>query len=429
LGDGQRLGHLDLEATEMTVRAAMHRVGGVLLGEILNADGGGHRGTEIDCGRGHRARFVDYRTKSLVTVLAPVSLRRAYYHCEQCGAGVIPKDVELDCSATSFSPGVRWMMSRVGTQMPFDSGRQQIEDLAGVMVTTKEVERVAEGIGEQLEGAASREREAVLSGKVVSIEAHTKLYIAMDGTGVPMVGRETAGRTAKEGNGQAKTREAKLGCAFTQTRLDEQRYPVRDEASTTYVGAIETAEEFGRRLYAEAARRGLSRAAQVIVLGDGAPWIWTLAGLYFPGALQIVDLYHAREHVADLGKVLYGQSTDPAKQWTAARTAELDTGDIDVMLRSFRRLRPANPFAQDELRRAVAYFETNAERMCYGFFRRQGLFVGSGVIEAGCKTIVGQRLKQSGMHWTIRGANAIIASRCCELSGRWEDFWEARSTG
>ena len=216
------MGHLDLEATEMTVRAAMHRVGGVLLGEILNADGGGHRGTEIDCGRGHRARFVDYRTKSLVTVLAPVSLRRAYYHCEPCGAGVIPKDVELDVSATSFSPGVRRMMGRVGAQMPFDSGRQQIEDLAGVIVTTKEVERVAEGVGEQLETGASREREAVLSGKVVSIEAPTKLYIAMDGTGVPMVGRETAGRTAKEGNGQAKTREAKLGCVFTQTRLDER---------------------------------------------------------------------------------------------------------------------------------------------------------------------------------------------------------------
>ena len=372
---------------------------------------------------------MDYRTKSLVTVLAPVSLRRAYYHCEPCGAGVIPKDVELDVSATSFSPGVRRMMGRVGAQMPFDSGRQQIEDLAGVIVTTKEVERVAEGVGEQLETGASREREAVLSGKVVSIEAPTKLYIAMDGTGVPMVGRETAGRTAKEGNGQAKTREAKLGCVFTQTRLDEQHDPVRDEASTTYVGAIETAEEFGRRLHAEAARRGLSRAAQVIVLGDGAPWIWTLAGLYFPGALQIVDLYHAREHVSDLGKVLYGQSSDSAKQWTTARTAELDAGDIDVMLRSLRRLRPGNPLAQEELRRAIAYFETNNERMCYGFFRRQGLFVGSGVIEAGCKTIVGQRLKQSGMHWTIRGANAIIASRCCELSGRWEDFWEARSTG
>ena len=127
--------------------------------------------------------------------------------------------------------------------------------------------------------------------------------------------------------------------------------------------------------------------------------------------------------------MLYGQSSDSAKQWTTARTAELDAGDIDVMLRSLRRLRPGNPLAQEELRRAIAYFETNNERMCYGFFRRQGLFVGSGVIEAGCKTIVGQRLKQSGMHWTIRGANAIIASRCCELSGRWEDFWEARSTG
>jgi len=79
------------------------------------------------------------------------------------------------------------------------------------------------------------------------------------------------------------------------------------------------------------------------------------------------------------------------------------------------------------LEREIGYFEKNKDRMRYNEFRRQGLFVGSGVVEAGCRTVIGQRLKQSGMHWTVKGANSIIALRCCFLSNRWEDFWEYRA--
>lgn len=242
-----------------------------------------------------------------------------------------------------------------------------------------------------------------------------------------MVPRETAGRPSKDPTGPAKTREAKLGCVFTQTRLDDQGRPVRDPDSTTYVGAIEPAEVFGHRLYAEAVRRGVPRAAQRIVLGDGAPWIWGIAEEHFPGAIQIVDLYHAREHLAGLGKLLYGPGSATAKAWTAARTEDLDAGAVERVLAALGRLRRRGKEVQEAVRKAGNYFETNAARMRYAHFRRQGLFVGSGVVEAGCKTIVGHRLKQSGMRWTVRGANAIIALRCCELSSRWEEFWEARA--
>jgi hypothetical protein len=242
-----------------------------------------------------------------------------------------------------------------------------------------------------------------------------------------MVPHETDGRPGKDETGKAKTREAKVGCVFTQTRLDAKGRPVRDEASTSYVGAIEPAETFGWRLYAEAVRRGVQRAAQVIVLGDGAPWIWGIAAEHFPGAIQIVDLYHAREHLAELGKLFYGPRSAAATTWTAARSKELDAGEIEQLVAALGRLRPRHTEGQEAVRKARSYFETNAERMRYARFRRQGLFVGSGVVEAGCKTIIGFRLKQSGMRWTVRGANAIIALRCAELSGRWEEFWEARA--
>lgn len=410
----------------MAIRSSMHQAGGVLLERLL-AEDPGYRGPSLDCGYGHQAIFVDYRYKTVDTVLSSVRLRRAYYHCPPCGRGVIPKDSEWDIVSTSFSPGVRRLMARVGGKEPFDEGRLDLQEMAGITVKTKQVERVSEDIGVQIEHIASLERRAVLAGRVVMLDSVPKMYVAIDGTGVPMVPRETQGRSGKDKTGQAKTREAKLGCVFTQTRLDHKGRPVRDEGSTTYVGAIENAKDFGWRIFAEAIRRSSRRAEQVIVLGDGAAWIWNIADEHFPGAIQIVDLYHAREHLSGLAKILYGPGTPKAKAWAEARITELDAGNIEAIVATLARLRPSTANGKDEVRKTIAYFESNAPRMRYADFRSRGLFVGSGVVEAACKTIIGHRLKQSGMRWTVRGANAIIALRCCELSGRWETFWEARS--
>src|SRR6266849_5783580 len=244
---GQR-GHVDLEASEMTIRAASHRIGGRLLEKLLNADGGRYQGSGLPCGQGHTARFVEFH--------------RAYYHCEGCGSGVIPNDRELDIVYTSFSPGVRRMMGQVGGKEAFENGRKDLEVLAGLQVKTKAVERVSEALGEQIEQQNQQEQKQILSGKVVCFGDQAQipnLYVAIDGSGVPVVARETEGRQGKDPTGKAKTREAKLGCVFTQTMVDEEGYAVRDEESTTYVGAIEEAEFFGRRIYAEAVRRGLLR--------------------------------------------------------------------------------------------------------------------------------------------------------------------------
>jgi hypothetical protein len=167
---------------------------------------------------------------------------------------VIPRDAELDIAGTSFSPGVRRLMGRLGGKEPFEEARGDLEALAGITVQTKQVERVSEAIGEQIEAVSRKERKAALAGKVVLLHSIPKMYVAIDGTGVPMVPRETQDRPGKDGTGPAKTREAKLACVFTQTGLDEEGRPVRDEGSTTYVGAIESAEEFGRRIFTEARR-------------------------------------------------------------------------------------------------------------------------------------------------------------------------------
>jgi hypothetical protein len=297
------------------------------------------------------------------------------------------------------------------------------------VVKTKAVERISKAIGHQVERVSQGERQAALAGKLAGMEAVSTLYIAIDGTGVPVVARETEGRKGKQENERAKTREAKLGCVFTQTLWDDQGRPQRDDHSTTYVGAIETAEQFGPRIYAEAVRRGLKRAGRVIVVGDGAAWIWNIADEHFHDAIQIVDLYHARQHLTELAKSVYGQGTPKATDWAAGRSQQLDEGNIEAVLTTLGRLRPRDGVAQKAVHSALHYFQSNAHRMRYADFRNQSLFVGSGVVEAGCKTVIGHRLKQSRMQWTVRGANAIIALRCLQLSGRWEEFWEARAAG
>jgi hypothetical protein len=217
-----------------------------------------------------------------------------------------------------------------------------------------------------------------------------------------------------------------LGCVFTQTPWDKDGYAIRDPDSTTYTGAIETAEEFGKRIYLEAWKRGWSLALQKVVMGDGAGWIWNLAEQYFPGAVQIVDLYHARQHLWELARKLYPNDAGKQKAWMKVQQRRLDTGKIEKLVGALRAVVSTHPEVAEKIRIEADYFERNAERMRYPQFRRQHLFVGSGVIEAGRKTVIGSRLKQSGMFWTVRGANAIIALRCCHLNGRIEDHWEAR---
>lgn len=421
---------VDLEAWETALRMGVLSAGSRLLERLLEGIGcGRQKGVYCPCGGRMQSRGV--RSREVVTVLGRIRYTRSRFQCPDCHKSRYPGDEALDIVGTASSPGVRRMMARAGCRSTFKEGSEDLRVYAGLQVTAKAVERAAEGIGEEIEAWCQREGEAILqrSGPE-SPRGHKTvpvLYISTDGTGVPMTRREVQGRLGKQADGSARTREVKLGCVFTQTCRDERGWPLRDPDSTTFVGAIEGADAFGWRLYSEALRRGLLEAKRVVVLGDGAEWIRNLAHLHFPEAIQIVDLYHAREHLSELCKILF--ATDPKqvlryrlRWWTA-----LDEGKVEKILRQAGRKLPEDPNLRKRAQTEMGYLQKNKQRMRYGDFRRQGLFVGSGVVEAGCKTIIGQRLKQSGMEWSLRGANAIIALRCICHSGRFEDYWEART--
>ena len=292
-------------------------------------------------------------------------------------------------------------------------------------LTVKRVERAAEASG-AAQAAATRDRAALIAGrKLVPLPPSPlpdKLYAVIDGTGVPMTSKETAGRDGKGPDGRARTREVKLGVFFTQDKLDAKGYPVRDPGSSSCIATFEPAAVFADLVKAEGIRRGADHVRQFTILGDGAAWIWNIASSKFPEATQIVDLFHAREHIHDLARSLEFMLGDHKQDWLAARLEDLDYGYIDGIVAATRKY-PLIGVKKDEIDTALGYFEHNAPRMRYHWFRQCGLFTGSGVVEAGCKTVIGQRLKLSGMHWTTTGADAITTLRCQQASRPQDRIW------
>ncbi len=413
---------------ELAIRTAMTRLGGQLLGRLLDADTG-HRGPRVDCGAGHCAQFVGYRSRVIETVLGPVELRRAYYHCPPCRRGVAPRDDELGVAGASLSPGLRRMTARAAAAAPFAKAAELLTDLAGIRLNSKRIERCAEADGTVAAARLATESAAIVRRRVPVLPAARdggpdKLYIAVDGTGVPMVGAAVAGRAGKAPDGRARTREVKLAALFTQTTVDENGRPVRDPDSTSYLASFAPAAEFATLVHAEARRRDADHIRQLVVLGDGAHWIWNLATTIVPEATPIVDLYHAREHLHDLAAGLAPTLGDHHPDWLTARLADLDAGDIETLVTHTERLLPTlSQVTAHDTTKALRYFTTNAHRMRYAYFRDHGLFVGSGVVEAGCKAIIGQRLKLSGMRWNIPGATGILTLRCHQASNRFDQIW------
>lgn len=423
----EALAELDFESLEVALRQRTLRLAAHAIEQRLNADFSDEVSARLRCPCGHEARHVARRTKNVVSVLGPLRLERAYYHCSACGHGFYPRDQRLGIENTSFSPALTRMIGSVGAMVSFEEGSALLQELAGVAVDAKQVERTAEALGKEI---AADERANCEPSDTRPLPP--TLYLGMDGTGIPLRAEELAGRIGKQPDGSAKTGEVKLCTIWSAESLDEEGTPIRDAGSVSYSAALESAwaadtaaerSPFAQRVGREAQRRRFDQALRQVVLGDGAPWIWNIAADQFPAAVQIVDRFHAKQHLSELGKSLYGLTMPRAFQWVDRRKEELDTGKFQALLTAIRRHIPRS----EDARRCLHYFQTNRERMRYPEFHAQGLCTSTGVVEAGCKVAIGTRLKRAGMHWTKRGSNAIIALRCSKLSGRFQDFWERRS--
>jgi hypothetical protein len=410
---------LETAARRQALRLAAHA-----LEQRLNADTSDHAGPELTCSCGRPAQYHGRHQKTFESVLGPLHLERAYYHCAECQSGFCPRDRALHLELFSLTPGVLRMTGSTAALVSFEESSALLQELAGVGVSVKQVERAAEALGAEI---AADERCCVeRMGEVAPT-----MYLGMDGTGVPMRAAEVAGRDGKQPDGSAKTREAKVVTVWTAESRDEEGTPVRDPGSVTYSAAIESAaatdtsparSDFAERVLREATRRGFTEASRCVVLGDGSTWIWNTAAELFPQATQALDRYHAKQALHRTAQSIFG-ATSEGEVWVDARCKELDEGKLQAIVHALR----LHAASSAEPIKCAMYIFRNRARMRYPKFHAQGLCTSTGVLEAGCKVAIGTRLKRTGMHWTVDGANAIIALRCCKLSGRYEDFWERRS--
>ena len=390
---------IDFEAIETAARRQVLQVAVIRSSSAIegrfNSDTSDYVGPTAPCLCGKRARYVERRSKNFETVLGTLRLERAYYHCRRCEQGFCPRDHCLGLNKTSLSPALRRMTAAVGCSTSFHEGSDLLWELAGVRVDAKQVERVSEALGREI---ADDEKHFVERARP-TMQAST-IYLSMGGTGVPMRKSELKGIQGKQPDGSAKTREAKLCTIWSAESRNEQGHPIRDRGSISYSAAIESAANrdtdetpspFAERVLREAHRRGFDCAQRQVIIGDGAVWIWKLADMYFPDAIQIVDRFHAKKQLSDVAKAIYDAQSDLAKSWAERRHEELDEGRIDALLRALRRHRKHS----HEARQCIGYIRTNRHRLRYPEFEAKNLCTSSAVVESGCKLVVASRFKGS----------------------------------
>jgi hypothetical protein len=411
--DFARQGVGNLEAVELGLRQALLKDGRRLLEQLLQqADLSVPDNTS---GLGEKCH--PDRAKEVQTIFGSIALRRRYFYDASRRTGRSPLDEALGL-VNSFSPALVRLSARAAAREGYQAASEDLLALAGIEIEGRQIQRLVNRVAPQV---AAQLRQ----GQEVPADQIPILYVEVDGTGIPMVADELAGRKGKQPDGTAKTREIKLGCVFTQTGCDAEGLPERDYASTTYVGSFEPAEVFGLRIRDEARRRGLGRADKVVFIGDGAPWIWELRRLNFPQAIEILDLYHALEHLHLLCEGLYGSQKRWAQKMESAWADMLRNDQVaKVIACARRRLQQLGHQTDNCLDTQIAYFEHHQHRMLYRSYRQAGLFCGSGVVEAGCKAVIGQRLKNSGMFWTESGGKSVLDLRCALKSNRWDECWD-----
>jgi hypothetical protein len=360
----------------------------------------GYRGSSRECGCGRKAKFVSYRQRWVGTLFGPVAVTRAYYHCRHCHTGQVPWDQAQGLNELLWSPTVKALVAEVVGHLSYGETVALLERLSGLRLEESVAERIVQDVGGRLRAEEEALMEGYESGQVTPLvpQAPQRLYVGLDGTSAHIDGS---------------WHEVKTGVVYGA--VPDARG--QDEAvAQRYVAAQEPAERFGARLYLTAAQAGVEQAAEVVVIGDGAEWIWNLADHHYPRATQIVDYWHACEHIHDLARDYYGEGNKQGKRWAQDHCRWLRERGPGTLLRALGRMKPQTTAQAEAVRLQKGYFSRNRQRMQYSRYRRRGLMIGSGPVEAGCKTVVGARLKRSGMRWSSRGADAVLAIRTALLS-------------
>jgi len=382
------------------------RVGQQAAGELLatrwrEADGV----VETNCEQCQRKmKSTGRRTKRIRTLCGPVRLERRIYYCSECGRTRVPLDERLGIVDTGITPGLSRVICRSALELPYRQSQQLLSDSLGFEpCSAREAERIANQHGERISGMRSEGR----LGPAAGPDRKNHYCMAIDAGMIPGLPNPDTHRLDWH--------DVKLAVVFDHKKI----------AQPFYVAGREGAEKFGKRLWAELELRRIYQDRFDLILGDGASWIWNLAEMHLPGVPQLLDFYHAAEHLYDTADHLWPQSK--AIQWWHRRLGQLKEGQLSNFFASLKWL--ARRYAEDDSEqnptRLLNYFQSNSTRLDYRWAIANDLPIGSGPAESAISHIIQHRLKQSGMRWSDAGAQSILDLRTVHRNGDFEQYWEA----
>jgi hypothetical protein len=373
---------------------------------------------------------VGYRAKTVVSLLGPLSIKRAYYHCKSCHAGYCPWDDVLDLDSSDTTPAAREVVSMAGAVEAFGQAATFLERMSGVRLSASSVQRTAEAVGADI---GRRLAHGETFGESTPWTWHkdadgkTCAYVSIDATGTPQQGLKGA---------RADGRMCIVAMVYNPIPEDRDRW-ARPQAKhrppwqARYVASLEGQTAVGEPMRRQAAQVGMGHAERWIALSDGGAGLEDWLRVHF-GRVEavILDFYHVSEHLAELAKVWHGAETEAAKKQHQSWAHRLKHEGGEAVLQELRELKlPNRPGLRACYRTTLVYFENQAHRMDYPSYRARGWQIGSGPIEAACKTVIGRRLKGTGMRWGPRGADAMSHLRALLVSepGQWDAYWSSRA--
>jgi hypothetical protein len=365
-----------------------------------------HEGTRVECSCGDEAEFHGYRDRWVRTLCGDIRVKRAYYHCNSCHSGLSPWDRLQGLSERIWSPGLKSLVGELCARLTYTEVSQLLERVLCLSVEESSQQDIVRDLGTRLRAEESNVIEGYFERdeEIAPETSADRLYVCVD---------------AAKAHTDGAWHDIKTGVIFAGVKTDVSCVREIDRMTQAhYIAAQETSEEFGKRLYARAALSGMVGAKEVVTLGDGADWIWNQAAMHLAGSVEILDYYHACEHIWSFAAARYGEGNAARKRWAQTHCRKLKASGPGSLLRSLRRCKPKTPEQAEALRLELGYFESHRHRMNYPQYRAKGMMIGSGPVESACKVVVAQRLKQSGMRWTQPGADNILALRTAVMSGQ-----------
>jgi hypothetical protein len=421
-----------LQEKEVATLRAITEVGNELLSGLLQLHETPYVADAVPCHCGGQAGYQRRREGGVQTIVGEVRVKRAYYLCPDCHQGQYPLDEELEFCAGGLSAGLEASAALAGVVEPFASAADLLTRMlwTGVKLSHNRVREATEDMGQTLAQIEDELVEQVFEsdqGKLPEApeQGPKRLYVSVDGTTVRC--KATDEEEVEEGKNYV-WREAKVAALYETEEVTNSRKP--DEPyikakEIEYYADMANAQHFTRLVWLKAQERGISHTEEVLLLGDGAPWIWLRLGLLFPQAIQILDWNHAKDYLVQVVQSVFGPGTQPGTVWLKRELDLLWDGKVRQVIQNLETLQQTHPQIE-AIQDAITYYTNNQHRMNYPAYRERGLQIGSGTIESGCKRVVKARLDQAGMTWTVEGARAVLKARAAYLSGQWDDFWQNR---